>query len=61
MMIIIRKQPNRAMDPGTGPISCLIISPSEAPLRREEINSTIKSCTAPASTTPASSHRVPGR
>ena len=57
---MIKKQPNSAIVPGTGPISSLIISPRDAPLRREEINSTIKSCTAPASTTPASSHSVPG-
>lgn len=56
---MIKKQPNSAIVPGTGPISSLIISPRDAPLRREEINSTIKSCTAPASTTPASSHSVP--
>ncbi|MNZ90156.1 hypothetical protein D3C78_1091100 [compost metagenome] len=61
IMIIIRKQPNSAMVPGIGPISFLMISPSEAPLRREEMNSTKKSCTAPASTTPPSSHSVPGR
>ncbi|CNU52161.1 Uncharacterised protein [Salmonella enterica subsp. enterica serovar Bovismorbificans] len=61
MMIMIKKQPNSAMVPGTVPISSLIISPREAPLRREEMNSTIKSCTAPASTTPASNHSVPGR
>ena len=40
---MIKKQPNSAIVPGTGPISSLIISPRDAPLRREEINSTIKS------------------
>jgi len=61
MMIMIMKAPNSAITPGTLPISCLTISPSERPSRRVEMNSTMKSCTAPASTTPAKIHNRPGR
>ncbi len=61
MMTMIMKVPNRAMTPGTGPSSDLIKSPSDRPSRRVEINSTMKSCTAPAKTTPASIHNMPGR
>ncbi|MNT90612.1 hypothetical protein D3C72_2315450 [compost metagenome] len=61
MMIMIMKAPNSAMVPGTWPISSRTSSPSERPLRRLEMNSTMKSCTAPASTTPEISQRVPGR
>ncbi|MNN31529.1 hypothetical protein D3C81_1452200 [compost metagenome] len=60
MMIMIMKQPNSAIRPGTVPISDLTRSPSERPSRRVEMNSTMKSCTAPANTTPASSHSMPG-
>ncbi len=58
---MIMKAPNSATRPGTVPISCLTRSPSERPSRRLEMNSTMKSCTAPAKTTPASSHSRPGR
>lgn len=61
MMIMIRKAPNKAMVPGTWPISSRTRSPSERPLRRLDRNSTTKSCTAPASTTPTTSHSRPGR
>ena len=61
MMIMIRKAPNSAMVPGTWPISSRTRSPSERPLRRVDRNSTMKSCTAPASTTPTTSHSRPGR
>ena len=61
MMIMIRKAPNSAMVPGTWPISSRTRSPSERPLRRLEMNSTMKSCTAPASTTPTTSQSRPGR
>ncbi|MNF62346.1 hypothetical protein D3C84_440250 [compost metagenome] len=61
MMIMIRKAPNSAMVPATWPISSRTSSPSERALRRLEMNSTMKSCTAPAKTTPAISQRVPGR
>ncbi len=61
MMIMIRKAPNSAMVPATWPISSRTSSPSERPLRRLEMNRTMKSCTAPARTTPAISQRVPGR
>ena len=61
MMIMIRNVPNRAITPGTAPSSARISSPSERPSRRIEMNRTMKSCTAPASTTPARIHKVPGR
>ncbi len=50
-----------AVVPATGPISARAISASERPLRRIENASTRKSCTAPASTTPITSHSRPGR
>ena len=50
-----------AMAPATGPISERIMSPSERPSRRVDRNSTVMSCTAPANTTPARIHSVPGR
>nr|BFE94000.1 hypothetical protein GCM10020185_45360 [Pseudomonas brassicacearum subsp. brassicacearum] len=61
MMIMIRKQPNSAMVPGMRPISSRTMSPRERPLRRVDRNRTMKSCTAPANTTPAISQSVPGR
>ncbi|MNT00654.1 hypothetical protein D3C86_932310 [compost metagenome] len=61
MMIMIMKVPNSAIMPGTTPISCLTRSPSERPSRRVEMNRMMKSCTAPANTTPASTHSKPGR
>ena len=61
MMIMIRNAPNRAMVPATGPISSRTRSPSERPSRRLEMNRTMKSCTAPARTTPAISQSMPGR
>ena len=48
MMTMIMKVPNRAIMPGISPSSDLIRSPSERPSRRVEMNSTMKSCTAPA-------------
>jgi len=61
MMIMIMKAPNSAISPGTMPISCLTRSPSDRPSRRVEMNSTMKSCTAPAKTTPARIQSRPGR
>ncbi|MNE29622.1 hypothetical protein D3C80_1231120 [compost metagenome] len=61
MITMIRKAPKSAMVPGIGPISSRTSSPRERPLRRVEMNSTMKSCTAPARTTPAISQSVPGR
>jgi hypothetical protein len=61
MITMIMKVPNRAMTPGISPISDLIRSPSERPSRRIDMNSTMKSCTAPASTTPDRIHSMPGR
>ena len=61
MMIMMASTPTSASEPGTGPSSILIISPSDLPSRRTDANSTMKSCTAPATTTPASIQSVPGR
>ena len=61
MMIMIASTPTSASVPGMGPSSILIISPSDLPSRRTDAKSTMKSCTAPAVTTPARIHRVPGR
>jgi hypothetical protein len=61
MMIMMASTPISASDPGVGPSSILIISPSDFPSRRTEAKSTMKSWTAPATTTPARIHSVPGR
>ena len=61
MMIMMASAPMSAMVPATGPISILIISPSDRPSRRMEQKRTTKSCTAPATTTPTRSQIVPGR
>ncbi len=59
MIIITPKAPSITIIPAKVPSSCLAISPSDRPSRRVEINSTRKSCTAPASTTPTSSQYCP--
>ncbi len=61
IMIMIASAPTSAMPPATGPISILIISPRERPSRRIEQNSTMKSCTAPATITPTKIQIVPGK
>ena len=61
MMMQISSTPTPAMVPATGPISERTMSPSERPSRRVDRNSTVMSCTAPANTTPARIHNVPGR
>ena len=60
-MMQISRMPTPAMPPATGPISERIMSPSDLPSRRVDRNSTVMSCTAPANTTPARIHSVPGR
>ena len=60
-MIQISSMPMPAILPATGPISERIMSPSERPSRRVDRNKTVISCTAPAKTTPARIHSVPGR
>ncbi len=50
-----------AVIPATLPISSLAICPSDFPSRRMEAKRITKSCTAPATTTPAMSQSVPGR
>lgn len=61
MITMIMKVPSRAIRPGMSPISDLIRSPSERPSRRVDMNSTMKSWTAPAKTTPARIHIMPGK
>ena len=58
---MIASTPTSASEPGMGPSSILIISPSDLPSRRTDTKRTMKSCTAPAVTTPARIHSVPGR
>ena len=53
--------PTIAIVPVVLPISSLMISPRDRPLRLVEIKSTVKSCTAPASTTPTSSQIILGK
>ena len=60
-MIMMARMPIIAITPGTRPISPRMISPSERPSRRVEMNSMMKSWTAPAKTTPARIQSVPGR
>ena len=60
-MIMIIKMPTIATVPAVSPSSARIMSPNERPSRRVEAHSTMKSCTAPANTTPTSSQSVPGR
>ena len=50
---MIISTPIIAMVPAIWPISARIISPSERPSRRVEAHRTMKSCTAPANTTPS--------
>ena len=50
-----------ASSPVTYPVSSLAIWPSDLPSRRIEPNRMMKSCTAPASTTPNTIQIVPGR
>ena len=61
MISMMKKIPIIAMPPVSLPISSFIISPRLLPPRRVESTSTMKSCTAPASTTPTKSQIVPGR
>ncbi|MOA11619.1 hypothetical protein D3C78_1315710 [compost metagenome] len=58
---MIMKVAISAITPAVAPISSFTSSPSERPSRRVETNSTIKSCTAPASTTPARIQIMPGK
>ena len=57
----MRMMPTPTTPPAVDPISVRIISASDLPSRRVEKNSTTMSWTAPANTTPAKIHRVPGR
>jgi hypothetical protein len=61
MMTMIANAPISAITPGIAPISMRISSPSDRPSRRIEMNRIMKSCTAPARTTPARIQSVPGR
>jgi hypothetical protein len=61
MMNMIIRMPIIAITPAVGPSSSRTISPSERASRRTDRNRIMKSCTAPASTTPTRIHNVPGR
>ena len=60
-MIMIAKIATIAARPATGLTSSFAIFPSDLPSRRTDAQRIRKSCTAPPSTTPAMSHKVPGR
>ena len=61
MMIMIAKTAIRAAMPPTTPISSRTIWPRLFPSRRIDRNIVTMSCTAPASTTPATIQMVPGQ
>ena len=61
MMTITPSAPSITVIPVNVPSSSFAISPSDLPSRRVDKNSTVKSCTAPANTTPMMSHSVPGK
>ena len=60
-IIISTSTPIIAMMPGTSPSSSRSICPSERPPWRSDRPRIMKSCTAPANTTPTRIHSVPGR
>ena len=60
-MIMIASTAIIAVTPVTLLTSSLAIWPSDLPSRRSEQNRIVKSWTAPPSTTPMTSHSVPGR
>ena len=59
-MTTMKRMAIAAVMPATGPISLRAISASEAPPRRVEAHRMIKSWTAPARQTPATSQMSPG-
>ena len=60
-MIMMNSTASIAVAPAAGFTSSLAIWPSDLPSRLSEQNRMVKSCTAPPSTTPITSHNVPGR
>jgi hypothetical protein len=60
-MIMIAKIATIAPRPAPGFTSSFAIWPSDLPSRRIDAMRIVKSCTAPPSTTPRISQRVPGR
>ena len=60
-MTRIMRMATEPATPARGLISCLAMSASDRPFLRTDATSVVKSCTAPASTTPTSSQRNPGR
>jgi hypothetical protein len=59
-MTMMKRIATAAMKPATGPISSRAISASERPPRRVEAHRMMKSWTAPARQTPATSQMSPG-
>ncbi len=60
-MIMIMRIATIPVNPATRLISSFAIWPSDFPSRRSEQQRIVKSCTAPASTTPMTIQIVPGR
>ena len=60
-LIETRQKTGMAMTPGTSPSSSRSMCPRDRPSRRSERPRIMKSCTAPANTTPTRIQRVPGR
>src|SRR5207237_497209 len=60
-MIMMNRTASIPVIPADRLISSFAIWPRDLPSRRSEQNRIVKSCTAPPSTTPITSHSVPGR
>src|SRR5439155_1545503 len=60
-MIMMNSTASIAVAPAAGFNSSFAICPSDLPSRRSEQKRMTKSCTAPPTTTPITSHSVPGR
>ena len=60
-MIMMKSTASMAVSPAAGEISSLAIWPRDLPSRRREQQRMVRSWTAPPSTTPITSQRVPGK
>ena len=60
-MMTMKRIATIAVVPATGEISLRAISASDLPLRRIDEQRMMKSCVAPAKTTPNASHKSPGK
>ncbi len=59
-MMMMKRIATAAVTPATGPISARAMSASDAPPRRVDAHSVMKSCTAPARQTPTTIQISPG-